>query len=341
MHKYDLLDITLSLFDGGTAAAGGGDGAGAAAPAQGDDGAKGGSQALPAPTRRGKSGDTKQVLYGKQADPAVAGDQAGANGGTPPVAGEGTVDGQPGTTVTSDTLEARKKAYREMVEGEFKDIYTEDTQRIIDRRFREVRNLEEQISRTQPVLSMLMQRYGIADGDPAKLMQAVENDDAYWSQAAEEAGMSVEQYKKFQQLQRQNAELVEAQRQSQAQQRAQAQLHKWYDEAEQVRQMYPSFDLTAEVKNPQFLSMLRAGVPVQHAYEVIHMDDIKAGVAAMQAKATEKQVVGSIRAKGARPAENGIAAQSGFTIKDDVTKLTKQDRAEIARRAARGDTITF
>ena len=33
------------------------------------------------------------------------------------------------------------------------------------------------------------------------------------------------------------------------------------------------------------------------------MDQIKAGVAAMQAKATEKQVVDGIRAKGARPQE--------------------------------------
>lgn len=341
MHDYKLLKIILSLFDGG-AAAGGGDGAGVAAPAQGDDGTKGGSQASPAPTRRGnKTGESQRVLYGKQADPAVAGGQTGADGGTPPVAGEEKKGGEPGAATTSGTLEERQKAYREMVEGEFKDIYTQDTQRIIDRRFREVRSLEEQVAGFQPVISMLMQRYGINDGDTAKLMAAVENDDAYWSQAAEEAGMSVEQYKQFQKLQRENAALVEAQRRTQTQQQAEQQLQKWYGEAEQVRQLYPSFDLNAEVKNPQFLGMLRAGVPVQHAFEVIHMEEIKAGVAAMQAKATEKQVVGSIRAKGARPAENGTSVQSGFIVKDDVTKLTKKDRAEIARRAVRGETITF
>ena len=115
MQEYKLLNIILSLFDGGGAAAGGGDGAGAAAPAQGDDGTKGGSQALPVSTRRGKSGESQRVLYGKQADPAVAGGQAGVGEGTPPVAGEKTEDGQPGTATASDTLEARKKAYREMV----------------------------------------------------------------------------------------------------------------------------------------------------------------------------------------------------------------------------------
>lgn len=341
MHDYKLLNVILSLFDGG-AAAGAGDGAGATASAQGEVGTSGDTQALPAVAGRGKrTGDTQKVLYGKQTDPAVAGGQAAADEGTPPVAGEGKQDGEPGTVTSSDTLDAKRKAYRDLMEGEYKDIHTAEIQRIIDTRFRETKTLEQQVARNKPVLDLLMQRYGIADGDPAKLMAAVENDNAYWSEAAEEAGMSVEQYKQFQKLQRDNAALLEAQRRTQSQQQAQQKLQQWYSEAEQVRQLYPSFDLTAEVKNPQFLSVLRAGVPVQHAYEVIHMEDIKAGVAAMQAQATEKKVVASVRAKGARPPENGTAAQSGFTIKDDVSKLTKQDRADIARRVARGETITF
>lgn len=337
MKIKHLLGITLSLFDGGAAA--GGDGAGAAA-SGGQPGAQGGSQASPGNTRRGKSGETNTVLYGKQEHDAAA-DGSGANGGQaakPSVAGKGK-EGEVSTT--SSTLEDKRKAFMDLVNGEYKDVYTEHTQRIIDRRFRETRNLEEQLGRNQPVIDMLMQRYKIGDGDIDKLTAAIENDDAYWSEAAEEAGMSVEQYKQFQKLQRENAALLQAQRRQQSQEAAQRQLQKWYGEAEQVKSLYPSFDLNAEVKNPQFLSMLKAGVPVQHAYEVVHMEDIKAGVAAMQAKATEKQVVDGIRAKGARPQENGTAAQSAFTVKDDVSKLTKKDRAEIARRVARGEHITF
>ena len=44
------------------------------------------------------------------------------------------------------------------------------------------------------VIDMLMQRYGIADGDVQKLMSALESDNAYWNAAAEEAGMDVEQW---------------------------------------------------------------------------------------------------------------------------------------------------
>ena len=242
-------------------------------------------------------------------------------------------------STTSSTLEDKRKAFQALVNGEYKDQYTEETQRIIDRRFRETRNLEQQVARQQPVIDMLMQRYKIADGDMGKLAAAVENDNAYWSEAAEEAGMSVEQYKQFQRLQRENAALLQAQRARQNQQAAQQQLQKWYSEGEQVKAMYPDFDLGAEAKNPQFISMLKAGVPVQHAYEVIHMDEIKAGVAQSTARQTEKQVVDGIRAKGARPTENGTSSQSAFTVKDDPSKWTKKDREEVARRVARGETI--
>ena len=118
-------------------------------------------------------------------------------------------------------------------------------------------------------------------------------------------------------------------------------MQRWMAESEPVKSVYGSFDLGKEVQNPQFLSMLKAGVPVQHAYEVVHMDEIKAGIAKMQAQATEKQVVAGIRAKGARPQENGVSSQSAFTVKDDVSKLTKKDRAEAVRRALRGEHIEF
>ena len=328
MELSDILHVNLCLFDGGAAgavAAGAGEGAGSGT--QGET-----QQTSPAATRRGSSGEYSNVKFGKQDQPAAAGGQQ-AN---PPDAGE---ESKKGVETTSDTLEDKRKAFRALVDGEYKDQYTEDTQRIIDRRFRETKNLETQLSQQKPILDMLMQRYKIADGDLGKLTQAIENDNAYWSQAAEEAGMSVEQYKQFQKLQRENAQLLQAQRRSQSQQAAQQQLQKWYQEAEAMKADYPDFDLGRESQDPQFLSMLRSGVPVKLAYEVMHMDEIKSTVAQTTAQKTEKQVVEGIRAKGARPAENGTSSQSGFVVKDDPAKWTKKDRAEIVRRVQRGEQI--
>ena len=328
MKFNDILHVTLDLFDGAAGAAASGAGEGAGSGTQGET-----QQTSPAATRRGSSGEYSNVKFGKQDQPAAAGGQQ-AN---PPDAGEESK--KQGVETTSDTLEEKRKAFRALVDGEYKDQYTEDTQRIIDRRFRETKNLETQLSQQKPILDMLMQRYKIGDGDLGKLTQAIENDNAYWSQAAEEAGMSVEQYKQFQKLQRENAQLLQAQRRSQNQQAAEKQLQKWYQEAEAMKADYPDFDLGRESQDPQFLSMLRSGVPVKLAYEVMHMDEIKSTVAQTTAQQTEKQVVEGIRAKGARPAENGTSSQSGFVVKDDPAKWTKKDRAEIVRRVQRGEQI--
>lgn len=240
-----------------------------------------------------------------------------------------------------DSPEERRKRWQELTQGEFRDLYDEEARRLTSRSDREVQDLRERMGRSQPILNMLMERYRIGDGDLGKLLSAVENDNDAWARAAEEAGMSVEQYRQFQRMKRENAELLRQQRDRVGRERAGRQLRAWDQQAEQARAVYPGLDLGTEARNPQFLSMLRSGVPVQTAYEVIHMDEIKASVAAAQAQATEKAVTDNIRAKGARPQENGAGAGAGFTVKDDVSRLTPKDRAELARRAARGEVITF
>lgn len=321
-----LLPVALDLFDGGGGAAAGG--AGTAGNGGQAAGQAGGQSLEPG----------KKVVYGKQAvEDRPSGRSAQPNDASRAETGEKN----PQRQSSSDTLEERQRRYRELVGGEFKDLYDEDTKRLVSRSAREAAALREQADRAQPILDMLLDRYKIGDGDMNKLLAAVESDSAYWSQAAEEAGMSVEQFKRFQQLQRQNAELLRQQRERMGRDRADAQIRAWNDQAEQLKAVYPSFDLTREAQNRDFLSMLKAGVPVRQAYEVVHMDEIKAATAAMQAKATEKAVTDNIKAKGTRPQENGTGAASGFTMKDDVHKLTPKDRAEIAKRVSRGEVITF
>lgn len=318
-----ILPMLLSLFDGGTAAGTGAEGAGAQGETNGGSGN----------TRRGKSGET--ILYGKQ--PSVA--KEGSTDSGTPAAGE---EQEPEVQTTSNTLEDRKKAYFAFVNSEdYKDIYVQEQQRMLNKRFKEVKGLETSLEAQKPILDMLMSRYKIADGDMGKLQTALEKDHSYWEQAAEEAGLTVEQYQDMQRLQRENAELKAMKQQKQASEAAQQQVTKWMQESEGLKSVYKNFDLRTELNNPQFLSMLKSGVPVKSAYEVVHMEDIKAGIAQMTAKATEKQVTDNIRAKGQRPPENGTSAQSAFTVKDDVSKLSRKDRAEIARRVARGETIAF
>lgn len=142
---------------------------------------------------------------------------------------------------TPETPEARRARYRALVTGEFKDLYTADTQRIIDCRFKETRGLQETLERQTAALSALLERYGAAG--PQELEAAVET--------------YVERAK------------LEAQRQA------------------------------------------------------------------------EKRLADHIRSMGARPQENGARAQNAVTAQPDVARLTRDQRAEYAKRAARGEVVTF
>lgn len=312
---FDIyLPVSLHLFEG----EGGGEGG-----TQGDAVA----QTVPGNTRRGKSsGEYDNVLFGKQPEQVD---------GTP-VAGEKQ---EAEVQTTSNTLEERRQSFKDLIKGEYKDLYDEEVQTILKRRLKDEKGLKEQVSQMQPIIDLLNQKYQVQGGDMAKLMEAIEGDDVYWADAAEEAGMTVEQYKKFQKLQRDNEQLIREQQMRQGQENANRQVQAWYQQAEALKGTYPSFDLAAESQNPQFLSMLKSGVPVQHAYEVVHMEEIKAAERQLAAKAAEKQVTANVRARGSRPAENGTNSQGAFTIKNDPSKWSKKDRAEVVRRAQRGEQI--
>ncbi len=70
-------------------------------------------------------------------------------------------------------------------------------------------------------------------------------------------------------------------------------------------------------------------------YESILRSEVERAV-----KETEERVIREIRAKQIRPSENGSlprVVQSSF----DVSRLTKSERASLAKRAARGERIKF
>lgn len=308
MHKNDMLlyAADLHLFDG----------EGGAAPAAAAEGEA--QSTVPGNTRRGKSGEYANVAFGKQ--DSAAGDQTDVQNGAP----------EP----TKATKESRKADFRALVEGEYKDIYTEETQRIIDRRFKETRNLEAAMRAQQPLIDTLMRRYGVTDGKIETLTQAVNDDSSYWERVSMESGMPVEQCKRLEALEAENARLARDDK-------VNAQVAQWTAEADEMKARFPDFDFETEIENPRFIAMLKSGVPVEHAYKVLHMDELMQNVVQTTAQRAEKRVVDNVRSRGTRPPENGTASRSAITVKDDVSRLTKEDRAEIARRVARGEIIKF
>ena len=313
--KIKWIKVDLSLFEG---AAGEGGGEGGATTGET------GNSLVAAK----KSGEYDNVKFGKQEE--VVEEEGDADPETEETEEE--------TEVLSE--EDRRKAYRDLINSDdYKEFYTEDTQKMINRRFKEMKNLQKQVDDFRPILDILSQRYNSKDAKG--ILEGLENDDSYWQEQAYEKGMSVEQYKEVAKLQRENEALKEAQRIQQENAQINQLMESWKEQEDEMKEDYPEFDLEMEAQNPEFARMLQSGVPVRHAFEVLHMDEIKNSLMTYTAQQTQKAVTDNIKAKGSRPLENGTSAQGAFTVKSDVHKLTKKDREEIIRRVARGDYISF
>ena len=240
---------------------------------------------------------------------------------------------------TENKLEDRRKTWKNLIKGEYKDLYTEETQRMIDRRFAETKALKAQTDSYQPIIDAMFSKYGIKDGDVTKLQAAIDNDNSMWEDAAYEAGMSVDAYKAFQKAVAENNRFRAEQQRSQEEQRLRQQAQTWYDESEALKAKFPKFNFKAEFENPQFQAMLKAGTPIEHAYKVIHFDELMSDAISNTAVKTEKQIADNIRAKGSRPSENGSSSRSAFTTNGNQQRNELSYYEKLIERARRGEKV--
>lgn len=303
--------ILLQLFaDGGAGAgAGGSEGSGA-------DGAETGSR-----SPKGQE-DLSTVVYGKP-----SGDIANPTNGK---------------SADAETPEQKEARFQELIKGEFKDVYAKRTQAIIDDRFKKFKGVEEQLNKVNPILQVLADKYGSNADDVEGLLKAVEEDESFYQKAAIEKGLTVKQYKEIRALERQNEELLKAQEAKAEQENTEKIYHEWMDQAQEFSEKFGiELDLGTEIQNPDFAKLLTSGVTVEGAYKAIHFDDMVGGAMAHTAEKVKESLVNSINGRSARPSEGATASNTGATFKTDVSKLTKADREEIERRAARGEIISF
>jgi hypothetical protein len=197
-----------------------------------------------------------------------------------------------------------------------------------------VHQMNKSMQKSDAVMQKLMVRYGVNDIDA--LNEALDSDEVFEALAAErgENPDTMRELENLKVLQRQ----VEHQRhQEELDRKANETFNGWMREAEPLKERYPGFNLENELQNPEFGKLLQRGIPMEHAYKLLHHDEL---IAAAERSAAEK-ISKNVQSRAARPSENGLGNQSGVVVKSDVHKLTKKDRADLAKRAARGERIEF
>lgn len=227
--------------------------------------------------------------------------------------------------------------FEALIKGKYKEQFSHMVQKIISKRLKEVKKLKETTGKNERIISMLMKKFNIEDNDTDKLERMIDSDMTDSNTINEKNATNKRVAEVVRRLMEENSYLKrnhEAQIQS-IQMRGRVEL--WKAQAQEAKKAYPEFDFEKELENPEFCRLLKVGVSVKNAYEVINIDTILDS----NSKDAERKVVDSIRTKGKRPVENGSDASGGVLLSGNVSKLSKKQRAELAKRAAKGEKISF
>ena len=141
------------------------------------------------------------------------------------------------------TPEEREKAFNDMINGDFRDLFDARMQKAIKERVGEVKQLQQQLQQQNDVIGLVAKKYGISTDKMGDIREALESDDVFWEEAAADQGMTVDSYKKMVKLEAENEALHKAREEAERKNQKDAVFQKWDREAEELKRMYPQFDL--------------------------------------------------------------------------------------------------
>lgn len=244
--------------------------------------------------------------------------------------------------------EERRKAFGELLRGEYADLTEELMQNAVTEATRRL----EASPAMKGLMQALQEKYGTDANDLVALTEAVRNgavkDDAYYEKLAMEKGVSTRTARELDKLESQNKHLTEQQQMIQQMERQRAQQARiaelqagWDREAEQLKAQYPDFNVTEVLANPEVEKMMRSGVSMTNAYRSAYFDHILKQQQAATARQVEQGVVNRMQQRNARPGENGTRPGGAVQTKIDVSHMSRKEMEEMEKRAMRGEVITL
>lgn len=323
MHLTNLWQDLQLFADGGTGDGGGGAGAGPAETGVGA--ADPGRQRLldlgvPADRIRDKA---SKAVSGKmaKADPEEATQTAAAK--------------------DAPEEEAKTKpTWKELMQD---PDYSREMQRTVQARLRTAKAAEEAMGKLAPALEVLARAHGmdISKLDYDALAKAINDDNAYYEDKALKMGVSVEQAKSLDQAER---DLARRQRQEQItleEKKFQDHLQALEQQAEELKKVFPNFDLRQELKDPQFARLVRpdSGLSLQAAFHALHYKEIQAAAAQAAAEKTAQKMANAIQSGTRRPREAGTGSNAPSVTSFDYRQASREQREALKARIRRGEKI--
>lgn len=244
--------------------------------------------------------------------------------------------------------EERRKAFGELLRGEYADL----TEELMQNAVTEAARRPEASPAMKGLMQALQEKYGTDANDLVALTEAVRNgavkDDAYYEKLAMEKGVSTRTARELDKLESQNKHLTEQQQMIQQMERQRVQQARiaelqagWDREAEQLKAQYPDFNMAEVLANPEVEKMMRSGVSMTNAYRSAYFDHILKQQQAATARQVEQGVVNRLQQRNARPGENGTRPGGAVQTKIDVSHMSRKEMEEMEKRVMRGEVITL
>lgn len=233
--------------------------------------------------------------------------------------------------------------WEEAKKGKFKDLFGKDVQSIIQDRFKNQKDANDQLAKLTPALNALARQRGIDEGNLDALAEDILNDDSLFEEEAEKAGMTVEGYRTFQQLQAEN-ERMKAQEEAEREQMFfREHLQGLSRQAEELKAVFPDFDLMKELENPTFrrLTAPNSGVSVKDAFYAVHHAELEPQAMAAGIQRAQNQISQTLQANRARPVEGAMNKGAAADISVDPRQMSREERQRLIERARRGEKIVL
>lgn len=239
----------------------------------------------------------------------------------------------------AETKPDRQASYEAFLK-EYKDLDDARMQSVIQKRVKGLHEKLEASKKYDAVHDILAKKYGVASDDADALVKAIEADDSMLEDEAFKKGVTVEELRSDMRFERREAELERREKAIKAKEEADRTYAKWASETEELKKIYPQFNLNEELQNPEFRNLLSlAGVSMRTAYQAIHADEIIPSAMQYAAQQAEKDITDSIKANGSRPTDIGSSAAASY--KSNVSELTDADIDRINDLVLRGAKITL
>lgn len=287
---------------------------------------------------RGALGRTENAALDEQGSTDQKAEGSGSENG----------EGEAGEEAKKPSPAERRKAFGQMMSGEYKDLADEMMQNAVQIA---AQNLEAS-PEMRGLLEAIAEKYGTDATDLTALTDAIRNgvvkDDAYFEKIAMEKGISVKTAREMDKLETQNRRLTAQQQAAQQMQKAAAERARiaqiqarWDAEAEALKAKYPEFDREEVLANPEVEKMMRAGCSMEAAYRAAYFDRLMARQTAATAQQTEQGVLNRVQQRASRPAENGTRPGGAVQTHLDVEHMSRKDREALEKRVMRGEIITL